>query len=107
MNTLHATDKTFETEALQSDVPVLIDFWAPWCGPCKAMGSIVDELAQEYEGRAKVIKVDIGDAPETAAKLGISSIPNFMVFQNGEKQSQQIGVVPKEILSESLSSLLN
>ncbi len=103
----HVTDHDFDAQALHSDVPVLVDFWAPWCGPCKAMSPVVDELAAEFDGRAKVIKVNVDEAPQAAAQFGVASIPNFVVLKGGEKQSQQVGVRPKGALADSLNALLS
>lgn len=98
MAALKVNDQTFSEEVLQSQQPVLIDFWAPWCGPCRAMSSVVDEVAHEVSGKAKVVKVNIDDAPDTATEFGIQSIPSFVVVQGGEVQKTVTGVVPKQTL---------
>ncbi len=98
MAALKVNDQTFSEEVLQSQQPVLIDFWAPWCGPCRAMSSVVDEVAHEVSGKAKVVKVNIDDAPDTATEFGIQSIPSFVVVQGGEVQKTVTGVVPKQAL---------
>ena len=89
------TDKNFETEVINSDVPVLIDFWAPWCGPCRAIGPVVDELARDYSGKLKVVKMNVDDNPKTPSRYGVRGIPNLILFQNGEVKEQIVGAVPK------------
>ena len=78
------SDATFEDEVLKSTIPVLVDFWAPWCGPCKALAPIVDEIAKEYDGRLKVVKADVGQTPQAAAKYNVSAIPNIVIIKGGE-----------------------
>lgn len=99
------TDSTFE-EVIKSDKPVLVDFWAEWCGPCKMIGPIVEELAGEYEGKAVVGKVDVDANPNTAVKFGIKSIPTLLVFKNGEIVDKVIGAVPKSKLESALEGQL-
>jgi thioredoxin 1 len=94
------TNETFEQEVVQSPNPVLVDFYADWCGPCKTVGPIVEELAAEYEGRITVRKVDIDSNPELARRYGVRSIPTLMVFNDGEAKDTIIGAVPKSRLSE-------
>ncbi len=95
----HATEKTFEAEVLKSELPVLVDYWAPWCGPCKAIAPLLEEAASDYEGRIQVVKVDVQDHPEVAAKFGIRGIPTLMVFKNGEAVATKVGAVNKTQLT--------
>ncbi len=90
------TKDNFEQEVLKSDIPVLVDFWAVWCGPCQMVGPILSEIAEENEGKIKVGKVNVDEQPELAQQFGIMSIPTMMVFKGGEKVNQQVGAVPKE-----------
>jgi thioredoxin len=100
-------ESNFSDEVLKSDVPVLVDFWAPWCGPCKIMGPILEELAKELEGKpAKVAKMNVDDNPETPVKYGIMSIPTIIIFKNGEPAEQLVGVQAKEKLLEKLTALM-
>ncbi len=103
--TIEITDSNFE-EVIGSEKPVLIDFWAEWCGPCKMIGPIVEELAGEYEGKAVVGKVDVDNNPQVSAKFGIRSIPTLLVFKGGEIVDKQIGAVPKNVLSQKLDAQL-
>ncbi|HUX22253.1 MAG TPA: thioredoxin [Spirochaetia bacterium] len=89
------TAENFDTEVLQSDVPVLIDFWAEWCGPCKMISPIVEELAGSYEGKLKVGKVNVDEEGDIASKYGIISIPTLLVFKNGDIVNKQVGAVPR------------
>lgn len=95
---LALTEETFKAEVLESSIPVLVDFWAPWCGPCQMMGPVIDELSSELEGKVKVCKVNVDENPDLAQQYGIMSIPNFILFKGGEPAGQQIGGVPKETL---------
>ncbi len=96
------TDATFADSVLKSDIPVLLDFWAPWCGPCRAVGPIVDELATEYEGKVLVAKMNVDENPNTPAKFGIRAIPTLIIFKGGEVVEQVTGAVTKEALKEKL-----
>ncbi len=103
--TIEITDANFE-EVINSDKPVLVDFWAEWCGPCKMIGPIVEEMAGEYDGKAVIGKVDVDSNPGVSAKFGIRSIPTLLVFKNGEVVDKQVGAVPKNILSKKLDAQL-
>lgn len=101
--TVEITDANFE-QIIASDKPVLVDFWAEWCGPCKMIGPVVEELASEYEGKAVIGKVDVDNNPSVSAKFGIRSIPTLLVFKGGEVVDKQIGAVPKSVLSQKLDA---
>lgn len=100
------TDDSFEEEVLQSDLPVLVDFWAEWCGPCRMVAPVVEELADEYEGKAKIGKVDVDSNPQISTKYGIRSIPSLLIFKNGEVVDQIVGAVPKAQLKKQLEAQL-
>ncbi|NIS37818.1 thioredoxin [Candidatus Saccharibacteria bacterium] len=103
---IEITDSNFEQEVLQSDKPVLIDFWAVWCGPCKMVAPIVEELANEYEGKLKVGKLDVDHNPNVAMKYGIRSIPTLLIFNDGKVADQIIGAVPKPHIVDKLSAVV-
>ena len=103
---IEITDATFDTEVLSSDVPVLIDFWAVWCGPCKMVAPVVEELAAEYDGQLKVGKIDVDAHKQAAMKYGIRSIPTLLLFKNGEVVQQIIGALPKNQLEEKIKSFI-
>jgi thioredoxin 1 len=91
-NALEVTDASFEQDVKQSDVPVLVDFWAPWCGPCRSLAPVIDELAAEYDGKVKVVKINTDDNANTAQTYRISGIPSLLIFKNGEAVEQLVGV---------------
>ncbi len=100
------TDDNFSAEVLNAGLPVLVDFWATWCGPCRVIAPIVQELSSEYEGRAKVGKLDVDEAQKTAAEFGIRSIPTLLIFKGGKVADQIIGAVPKRQITEKLEAAL-
>ena len=100
------SDATFESDVLNSDVPVLVDFWAPWCGPCRMVAPIVDELAEEYDGKVEFRKLNTDDNPRVAAKYGIRSIPTLLVFKKGEQVGSIVGFRPKGDLKKRLDDAL-
>ena len=103
---LEITDATFDEVVLKSDKPVLVDFWAAWCGPCRMLAPTVEELSNDFDGKAIVGKLDVDANQEFAAKYGVRNIPTVLVFQNGEVVGRQVGVAPKNAYSEALDSLL-
>ncbi len=103
---LEVTDSNFDELVIQSDVPVIVDFWAVWCGPCRMVGPIVEEIGKEYEGKARVVKLDVDNNNITAAKFGIRNIPTILFFKNGEVVDKQVGAVPKTVLVNKLEALL-
>ncbi|RKY92515.1 MAG: thioredoxin [Ignavibacteriae bacterium] len=100
------TDDNFEEEVLKSDKPVLIDFWATWCGPCRMIAPIVEEMATEYDGKAKIGKLDVDSNQQTSIKYGVRSIPTLLLFKSGELKETIIGAVPKAHLVDKLQSVL-
>ena len=100
------SDVSFHSDVLQADVPVLIDFWAPWCGPCKAIAPVVEELAGEYDGRLKVVKMNVDDNPQTPAQYGVRGIPNLILFKSGEVKQQIVGAVPKGHLVKAIDDVV-
>ncbi|GAA2337276.1 thioredoxin [Dactylosporangium salmoneum] len=104
--TAEVTDATFATEVLDSDVPVLVDFWAQWCPPCHRIAPMLDDLAAEYEGRVRIVKLNADDNPVTARKYGVMAMPTLAVFRAGEVVSQQVGARPKARLREQLDAAL-
>ncbi len=100
----HFTDASWDTDVLQSDKPVLVDFWAEWCGPCRMIGPLVEELATEYEGKALIGKLNVDENPGVATKYGIRSIPTLLVFKGGEIVDKIVGAVPKSMLAQKIDA---
>ncbi|BAY86356.1 MAG: thioredoxin [Rivularia sp. (in: cyanobacteria)] len=100
------TDSSFKQEVLDSEVPVLVDFWAPWCGPCRMVAPVVDEISSQYEGQIKVVKVNTDENPNVASQYGIRSIPTLMIFKGGQKVDMVVGAVPKTTLANTLEKYL-
>ena len=105
-NIVHVSDENFETEVLKSPLPVLLDLWAPWCGPCRAIAPIVDELAGEDAGKLKVVKMNVDENPRTPSRYGVRGIPNLILFKNGEVQQQIVGAVPRAHLVKAISTVV-
>ena len=103
---LEVTDSTFAQEVLQSTPPVLVDVWADWCGPCKAIAPIVEELAREYEGQLKVMKLDVDENPRTASEYRVQSIPTLLVFKDGKPAERIVGAVPKKVIVDTLHRVM-
>ena len=103
---VHVTDDNFETEVLQSAQPVLVDYWAEWCGPCKMIAPVLDEIAGEYQGRVKIAKLNIDDNPNTPPRYGIRGIPTLMLFKDGEVEATKVGAVSKSQLTAFIDSNL-
>ena len=106
MKPVTITDANFESEVIKSNIPVLIDFWATWCGPCKAIAPIVEDLAKEYDGKVKIGKVDVDDNQQTAIKYGIRSIPTLLIFKDGKLNSTIVGAVPKAQIVQKLIAVV-
>ncbi|MFC4635260.1 thioredoxin [Dokdonia ponticola] len=104
---LEITDASFEEAVLNSDKPVLVDFWAAWCGPCRMVGPVIEEISGEYEGKAVVGKVDVDANQEFAAKYGVRNIPTVLMFKNGEVVGRQVGVAPKKVYTDAIDGLLD
>ncbi len=107
MDMVEVTDSNFQTEVLKSEKPVLLDFWAEWCGPCKMIAPVVEELAKEFDGKLKVGKVDVDSNQQTSMQYGIRSIPTLLIFKGGKVVDQLIGAVPKKMLAEKVAKHLN
>ena len=104
---LQVTDSSFKQDVLESDIPVLVDFWAPWCGPCRMVAPVVDEIAQQYEGTVKVVKLNTDENPQVASQYGIRSIPTLMIFKGGQRVDMVVGAVPKTTLSNTLEKYID
>lgn len=104
MATVKIDDSNFKSDVLESDVPVVVDFWAEWCGPCKMIGPSLEEISEEMAGKVKITKVNIDENPDLAAKYGVRSIPTLLLFKNGEQASMQVGAKPKGALAEWIKS---
>lgn len=105
-NIVHTSDGTFETDVLQSDRPVLLDFWAEWCGPCRMIAPVLEALAPEYEGKIKIVKLNIDDNEQATAKFGVRGIPTLMIFKGGEVASTKVGALSKAQLTEFVESAI-
>lgn len=103
---VHVTDASFDDEVLKSDLPVLVDFWAEWCGPCKMIAPVLDELASEYDGKLKVCKVDVDANPDIPPKFGIRGIPTLIVFKNGNAEATKVGALSKSQLTDFVQEVL-
>lgn len=106
MSVVNTTDASFEADVLKSDTPVLVDFWAEWCGPCKMLAPVLDEVANELGDSVKVVKVNIDESPETPSQFGVRGIPTLMMFKGGELVSTKVGVMPKSALEEWVKSVI-
>ncbi|OAM26670.1 MULTISPECIES: thioredoxin TrxA [Eikenella] len=103
---IHSSDAAFEQDVLKSDLPVLLDFWAPWCGPCKMIAPILDDIAEELQGKLKVVKINIDDNEQTPAQFGVRGIPTLMVFNNGQRVATKVGALSKGQLVDFLNASL-
>ena len=106
MSAQPVTDSSFKQEVLESQLPVLVDFWAPWCGPCRMVAPVVEEIFQQYEGKVKVVKLNTDENPNTASQYGIRSIPTLMIFKGGQRVDMVVGAVPKTTLANTLEKYL-
>lgn len=106
MSELQLTDDTFDKEVLKSSQPVLVDFWAPWCGPCRMLGPVIDELAKEYEGKVRVGKLNVDDNQSVASRYNVSAIPTLLVFKGGKVEQQMVGVHSKADIQKVLDQLV-
>jgi thioredoxin 1 len=105
-NAIPVTDASFKEDVLDSPIPVLVDFWAPWCGPCRMVAPVVDEIANQYIGQVKVVKINTDENPNTASQYGIRSIPTLMIFKGGQRVDMVVGAIPKTTLATTLEKYL-
>ena len=103
---VHIDDNNFDTTVIKSEMPVLVDFWAPWCGPCKAVAPILDDLAKDYKGKIVIAKLNVDDSPQNASKYGVSAIPTMLIFKNGEPVQSIVGYKPKAELKKAIDEIL-
>ncbi|MGD1941537.1 MAG: thioredoxin [Leptolyngbyaceae cyanobacterium] len=106
MSAVQVTDSTFKQDVLESELPVLVDFWAPWCGPCRMVAPVVDEISEQYDGQVKVVKLNTDENPSVASQYGIRSIPTLMIFKDGQRVDMVVGAVPKTTLANTLEKYL-
>lgn len=106
MAAVAVTDDSFKQAVLESELPVLVDFWAPWCGPCRMVAPVVDEIAEQYDGQVKVVKLNTDENPSVASQYGIRSIPTLMIFKGGQRVDMVVGAVPKTTLANTLEKYL-
>ncbi|MGF1460084.1 MAG: thioredoxin [Leptolyngbyaceae cyanobacterium] len=106
MAAVQVTDSSFKQDVLESELPVLVDFWAPWCGPCRMVAPVVDEISEQYDGQVKVVKLNTDENPSVASQYGIRSIPTLMIFKDGQRVDMVVGAVPKTTLANTLEKYL-
>lgn len=106
MAAAQVTDSTFKQDVLESEIPVLVDFWAPWCGPCRMVAPVVEEISEQYDGKVKVVKLNTDENPSVASQYGIRSIPTLMIFKGGQRVDMVVGAVPKTTLANTLEKYL-
>lgn len=106
MAAVQVTDSSFKQDVLESEIPVLVDFWAPWCGPCRMVAPVVDEISEQYDGQVKVVKLNTDENPSVASQYGIRSIPTLMIFKDGQRVDMVVGAVPKTTLANTLEKYL-
>ncbi|MEM9119692.1 MAG: thioredoxin [Cyanobacteria bacterium P01_F01_bin.56] len=106
MAAVQVTDSSFKQDVLESELPVLVDFWAPWCGPCRMVAPVVDEISEQYDGQVKVVKLNTDENPSVASQYGIRSIPTLMIFKDGQRVDMVVGAVPKTTLANTLKKYI-